>query len=439
MKKIYTLITLSVFFNTTLSAQRLLTEDFNYAAGQLTDANGGANVSGGNWVSFSGTGNYLEVTEADYTYADYVTNPAADSRHLHIITSPSSAEDASTAFTLQNANTVYCSFLLNVDSTGNLARDTSSTGEYFAAFLPSTSTSSYGARVLIRKGTAANTFNLGIAAISVTSTPAAWVAVDYAAGTTTLVTFAYEFVSGANNDVAKLWINTPLFATEPAPLASSILSAGSELADVGKFALRQASTSSPTAEIDAIKLSTDWIDATLPVTLKSFNLINDNRNISLAWTTENEINMKEYAIERSADAHTFSQIGSVDAKNTLNENKYSFNDTKKLSGTAYYRLKMINKDGSFVYSEILRADEKALKKLWLNTNPVINNLVLSHPLAGNDAILQIITMNGRNVATYKVQSNAVQSSIDVSKLSKGNYIAVFINGNDRQSIQFVKE
>jgi len=43
-------------FTSAVDAQgQLVNEQFNYAAGQLTDLNAGANVSGGTWISFSGT------------------------------------------------------------------------------------------------------------------------------------------------------------------------------------------------------------------------------------------------------------------------------------------------------------------------------------------------------------------------------------------------
>ena len=54
MKKTFTLFLLCALGAVTVSAQRLLTEDFNYSLGQLTSAAGGANVSGGVWVTNTG-------------------------------------------------------------------------------------------------------------------------------------------------------------------------------------------------------------------------------------------------------------------------------------------------------------------------------------------------------------------------------------------------
>ncbi len=438
MKKIYTLVFTSLFLGQSLFAQRLLTEDFNYDAGQLTSADGGSDVGGGNWESFSGGGNFIQVVDGNLTYTDYGTEPSVTSRQVKITSFSGSAEDVSRAFGAVTTNSVYCSFLLNVDSVGNLLADTTN-GEYFIAYLPSTSNSLYAARVLIKKGSADNTFNLGISAYSTSSSEAGWSPVNYNINETYLVTFAYEFVTGANNDTAKLWVNTPFFASAPQPLALSVFASGSEPTELGRVAIRQNGVPTPTAKIDAIKVSTGWLDATLPVSLKQFGLQVTNGNVVLNWITANEINMKEYVVERSADGKTFGIAGVVAAKNTVNENRYSYTDAQALKNTSFYRLKMTNKDGSFTYSEILRADAKAIGKLIARTNPVISNLVLSHPQAGENTFIKVYSVNGIMVASFKVDANATQTSVDVSRLVAGNYYALFINGTEKQSLPFIKK
>ncbi len=438
MKKIYILVFTSLFLGQSLYAQRMLTEDFNYEAGQLTSADNGDDVSSGNWESFSGGGNFIQVVEGNQTYTDYGTSPSATSRQIKITSFSGSAEDVSRSFGAVTTNSVYCSFLLSVDSVGNLLADTTD-GEYFIAFLPSTSNSLYAARVLIKKGSETNTFNLGLSAYSTTSSEAGWSPVNYNTNETYLVTFAYEFLTGANNDTAKLWVNTPFFASAPQPLALSVFASGTEPTELGKIAIRQAGVATPTAKIDAIKVSTGWLDATLPVTLKQFGLQVTNGNVVLNWVTANEFNMKEYVVERSADGRTFGVAGTVAAKNTINENRYSFTDAQAIKGTGFYRLKMTNVDGTFTYSEILRADAKAIGKLLARTNPVISSLVLSHPQAYENSFIKIYAVNGNMVASFKVDGNATQTSVDVSRLVAGNYFAMFINGSEKQSLSFIKK
>jgi len=433
MKKIFTLFSAASVIALSASAQRLLTEDFNYSAGQLTT------VSGGAWVNFSGTGYFIPVSSGNLSYPNYVTSPNGSSGKISIVSASSSAEDDYSAFATTSSGTLYASFLVNISATNNLYDNTSTSGEYFFAFLPSTSTSAYSGRVMIRQGTAANTFNLGIAPQSASSTAVAWIGTDFSAGTTHLITAAYQFVDGANNDVVKLWVDEATSATEPAPMATTTFTAGTEPADLGRIAFRQGSTNTPNADIDAIKVSTSWADATLPVSLQSFSVVERNGFAVLSWTTTNEINMKNYVVEKSADAHVFAEAGSVEAKNSITANAYTFTDLKALSGTAYYRLRMVNKDNTASYSGIVSITGKSSLTLSVFPNPVQNSLTVSHPKAIAGATLQVVSFDGKKVATYSVQPDAIQTSVNIAHLNKGNYFVVFANGKQVQTTKFLKQ
>ena len=54
----------SALSNNAILDATVLIEEFEYTTGQLTDLNGGANVSGGNWIDFSGSGNPIMVNQA---------------------------------------------------------------------------------------------------------------------------------------------------------------------------------------------------------------------------------------------------------------------------------------------------------------------------------------------------------------------------------------
>lgn len=442
MRKISTLVLISVLLMNVANAQRLKTEDFNYDAGQLTDSAGGANVSNGAWIPNTGTGKFLQVATGDLSYTNYFTSPEPNSGRLLLDSTTVSAEDAFTEFTAQNSNTLYTSFLLNVAYTENLFKHDTAIGDYFVALLTSTSKSSYTARLYIRKGSTVNTFNLGIAAQSGATTPVSWVNTDLPIETTNLITIAYEFITGTANDVAKLQVNPPYTASEPAADATSV-NTGSEPGDLARFAVRQAYTSgkgcTPKCAVDAIKVSTSWSDGTLPLQLRSVSVINNNGLASLRWETCNEINVKQFEVQRSADAINFITVGTVAAKNTGCATQYVYNDTKMLTGTAFYRIKSVDKDGAFINSAIVSVTGKATLKISVFPNPVANDLVISHPQAGKNAMVQVVSISGKYLAQQKVQSNAVQTTINISALSKGTYIVVFSNNGIKQTMQFVKQ
>lgn len=237
----------------------LLTEDFSYAAGQLTDASGGANVGGGNWVTNTGTGSFIQVTAGSLTYPN---SPASGvGNKIQITATTTSAEDTYRSFTTQTAGTTYASFLLNVADTNLLPDNASTTGEYFAGFVNSTTTTAFVSRVTIRQGSAPNTFQLGLRATGNAGNVQTFSSTNLPVGTTVLVVVGYQIVDGATNDVSSLWVNPALGGAEPAPTLTQVSAADS--ADIGKFFVRQGSGSgfsTPNAAIDGLRVGTVWAD-----------------------------------------------------------------------------------------------------------------------------------------------------------------------------------
>ncbi len=114
-------------------------------------------------------------------------------------------------------------------------------------------------------------------------------------------------------------------------------------------------------------------DAPLSVNLTdlSANVINDK--VVLNWKTVNETNMKGYEVEKSTDAQKFIWIGNRTAKN-LATNSYQFIDDGKLESITYYRLKMIDKDGSFRYSSMVSAKNNPTNTL--SVSPILLSIRL---------------------------------------------------------------
>lgn len=236
--------------------QVLLGENFSYSTGQLTSVNSGANVSGGNWVSYSGTSLPLTVTSGSLTYTNYYSS-GIDNK-VDVING--SAEDAYCQFTTQVVGSkVYAAFLMNVTTTTGLLANTSTTGDYTVSFLPSTSTSALVGRVSLRAGSAANTFNVGMR-ISSSNTPAVWKATDYPIGTPILVALSYEIISGNTNDIANLWINPAIGVVEPAADLTQTSALATDPTDIARITIRQGTNSFP-GQLDGIRVATTWAGA----------------------------------------------------------------------------------------------------------------------------------------------------------------------------------
>ncbi|MEO5647420.1 MAG: T9SS type A sorting domain-containing protein, partial [Chitinophagaceae bacterium] len=319
-----------------------------------------------------------------------------------------------------------------------------SNGEYFAGFLPSTSTSSYNSgRVYIKKGSAGNTFALGTSPAIASTTPVFYSPVDYAVGATHLVTLAYVIVPGANNDTSKLFVNKPFSSTEPLPDAVSPYTAAAavESVDVSRFFIRQAVTSgrtTPNADLDGIKISLNYADAALPLTLTSFKARLVEKFVQLNWTSVNEENVRSYTIERSNDGRNFASIGQVSARNT-NQASYLFSDNAPIQGIGYYRLKMTDNDGDTKLSAIVSINSRKKISAEVYPNPVVDNISVSHSKAAIGASIKIYNTSGQQVKSVTVQPGTIQTSLLVNELIKGNYVLAFDNDGESTVTKFIKK
>ncbi|SFE79788.1 Por secretion system C-terminal sorting domain-containing protein [Spirosoma endophyticum] len=179
--------------------------------------------------------------------------------------------------------------------------------------------------------------------------------------------------------------------------------------------------------------------ASMPVTLKEFTAKAETDMVRLAWQTELETHFAGFQIERSLDAKEFSPLGWQEAKaSTQGGSAYGFNDLSlpSTASTLYYRLKMVDQDGSVAYSSI--------KSVVLNTqslglvvlgNPVRDNLqlIISSPLAQSLQV-QVLSMGGQVVhqQTLQVSEGRSQTEIGLVGLTAGLYQLVVSDGLSRR-------
>ena len=177
----------------------------------------------------------------------------------------------------------------------------------------------------------------------------------------------------------------------------------------------------PSVAIDDIQLSAATV---VPVKLVSFNGNRETSKVKLNWVSTAETNLKQYEVERSSDAEGFKKIGTVPAAGN-NQNRsvgYAFNDGQLFPTSVFYRLKSVDVDGQFTYSQTIRVrsasgakDEIAV--LSSETKARRMNFSIWSPLATSgsfsvysmtgEKILDLGTLNlvaGDNAIKYRVMS-----------------------------------
>lgn len=142
----------------------------------------------------------------------------------------------------------------------------------------------------------------------------------------------------------------------------------------------------------------------LPIDFKSFDLVQQNENVNLKWQTSMEQNCNYFNIEFSADGKNWQSLGDVKANGYSNiVRTYTFLHKKPKAGRSYYRIKQIDYDGKYSYSEI-----KSILVLNENGISILNDLNnLSIYSLGTSKInsVSIYSLNGQLVYQLKNKSS----------------------------------
>lgn len=165
----------------------------------------------------------------------------------------------------------------------------------------------------------------------------------------------------------------------------------------------------------------------LPVKLQYFNGYRQHTEVKLVWQSAEELNLKIYEIEQLAPTgNKWIKKGTVTAGGVSISTQYTFTDIPHTTASKYatYRLKMIDYDGTVMYSPTVRiALDKATAQLKLLNNPVVGG-VLRFTLTGlpqNEPLeLALIDLNGRIVYRAK-RATAIVNSLPVYTLPQGQY------------------
>ncbi len=178
-------------------------------------------------------------------------------------------------------------------------------------------------------------------------------------------------------------------------------------------------------------------DEVFPITILNFQVNESSQQTALiSWQTASEINAKEFVIERSVDGRSFSSIATVPARGS--NSNYTFTDLKPAKGINYYRLKLVDKDASYKYSEVRNISIQQLLA-YLAPNPVLSNTNAILYLSDNtSANISIADVNGR-VLWESVTKDASSVTLPVSAYLSGMYFITLKSGNTFQVIKLIKQ
>lgn len=173
----------------------------------------------------------------------------------------------------------------------------------------------------------------------------------------------------------------------------------------------------------------------LPVSLIDFSATkNSDDNITLKWEVAQQINIKNYIVERSADGITFSTIKTV-AANTFTSTDYSTIDAAPLVGTNYYRLRMVNSNETFSYSKTAVVTLNRKNKIWITPNPVTGIFTIHYNNTAPIKQILITDATGKTIKEINTLSAIGNANVDATAFAKGVYFIKVIDANNRYTTQ----
>jgi len=154
----------------------------------------------------------------------------------------------------------------------------------------------------------------------------------------------------------------------------------------------------------------------LPVGLLSFNAIAGNGMVYLSWATATEYNNDCFVVERSKYAGKWEKVACIDgAGNSSVILHYNTIDTEPYSGISYYRLKQIDYDGAFMYSDIVAVN--------IDDSHPASLLIYPNPATDREQI--IITGNAEeleNINIYNVLGQNITGQINITHISEDRVV-----------------
>lgn len=181
-----------------------------------------------------------------------------------------------------------------------------------------------------------------------------------------------------------------------------------------------------------VRLNSIWFkgfnlapSSALPVKISNFTATYNKENVVLNWAAS-EINFSHYVLQRSTDGKNYFDIATIFAAQT---SAYAYKDanTTSVTNTLFYRLKMVDNTGEFVYSEvkIIRlTNEKEALSVSAYPNPVNNQLHVTLPAAwqGKTVSFELYNANGSRVQSLNISKASQTENLNMASLTKGFYV-----------------
>ena len=193
---------------------------------------------------------------------------------------------------------------------------------------------------------------------------------------------------------------------------------------------------------DAVLLGMN-LPITLPVSITNFSATKENNRSKISWTTVQEINTREFIVERSVNGGTTWQIITTVAAagNSNAANNYAAYDANPVKGANLYRLRSVDTDNKFEYSAIRRVSFDSRYTYSVYPNPATDIIqITADNASGFNANVQVINSQSQVLISKKINSVNQPAQVNVASLVSGIYFMRIIAPDGTVNIQkFTKQ
>lgn len=161
----------------------------------------------------------------------------------------------------------------------------------------------------------------------------------------------------------------------------------------------------------------------LPLTLVDFTAVKSGAVVLLNWRVAQQINISKYIIQHSVDGSSFTDAGSLNA-NQQTDARYDFTHTQPVPGNNFYRIKIINADGGFSYSAIVKVNMSGTRStLVVAPNPVTEDqFTIQYSHSSSIQQVSVIDAAGRILKTFKPVGTSGSIVVDATDIKPGIYM-----------------
>ncbi len=173
----------------------------------------------------------------------------------------------------------------------------------------------------------------------------------------------------------------------------------------------------------------------LPIQLARFEAFPQNNEVKLEWTTASEVNSEKFIVQRSDDGLFWTDISIVDAQGFSEIlTDYQHTDFQPMNGDNYYRLKMMDLDGSYEYSNVVNVAFGGHGQLKVYPN--ISSTMITVDF-GEETPSEFHIIDAYGKVYRSIDTEDHRSDIDISQLASGMY---YLHFEDRsEALPFIKQ